>query len=261
MLLHKLLEQVLLLLLIARRLPHLLLLLIVHHLLDQAPGLAVELAQLTVLGHDLLHVDLGRVGRDVRPPRAARGLGDGDVDFLARSRACGIERPGRVVDFEGVRGVALLNGKREGYVNMSLQVNVRAGVFGFAPLAASKAKQNEWNEEGGYVMRLTSIMAAWPLICTLMWFFLMSTIKSFDLRFPGIGSVTSASASVCVHLYGNLDCSSSSLALASASSFARSEGVGEDVLAVEDMVAIGNISPPCLLQPILDRTQPMQQKV
>ena len=40
--------------------------------------------------------------------------------------------------------------------------------------------------------------------------------------------VMSRSWIVCVHLYGNLACSSASLARSSLSFFSRSEGVGED---------------------------------
>lgn len=53
-------------------------------------------------------------------------------------------------------------------------------------------------------------------------------MRSLDFKFPGIGTVTSSSESVWVHLYGRSDCSCSSLARSSTSFLARSEGVGDD---------------------------------
>lgn len=64
----KLLQKLHLLLLVARRPPRLLLALVIHHLLNHTPRLAVQVTQLRVLGHDLLYVDLGRAGNDMRPP-------------------------------------------------------------------------------------------------------------------------------------------------------------------------------------------------
>ena len=55
----------------------------------------------------------------------------------------------------------------------------------------------------------------------------MATMRSRPLRFEGTGTVMSTSPIVWVHLYGSLACSSCSLALASASFFSRSSGVGE----------------------------------
>ncbi len=73
----------------------------------------------------------------------------------------------------------------------------------------------------------TSMMGSWPLIPTLMCVFFNSTTKSRALRFPGMGTTTSASSSVCVHLYGSFDCSSSSLLRSSVSLRPRSDGVGD----------------------------------
>ena len=66
--LHKLVQHLLLLLLVTRRQALLLLALIIHHLLDHAPRLAVQVAELAVLRLDLGHVDLGRRRHDVLPP-------------------------------------------------------------------------------------------------------------------------------------------------------------------------------------------------
>ena len=88
----KLAQHLHLLLLLTRRLPQLLLPLVVHHLLDHAPRLAVQIAQLAVLGRDLGRVDLRRRGDDVRPPLHLVDLVQVDGDFLARGR--GLERPG-----------------------------------------------------------------------------------------------------------------------------------------------------------------------
>jgi hypothetical protein len=68
MLLLELLQEVQLLLLVAGGLAGLLLALVEHHLLDHAPCLSVEVAELAVLGLDLAGVDLGRRGDDMGPP-------------------------------------------------------------------------------------------------------------------------------------------------------------------------------------------------
>lgn len=113
----ELLQHVQLPLLLARRLPHLLLLLVVHHLLDHAPRLAVQIAQLAVLGRDLGRVEeAGRVGRDRGPPLLLVRLVEVDGDVLARGG--GLERPG------GFRGADLvgegtLRGKEGGDVRAS----------------------------------------------------------------------------------------------------------------------------------------------
>lgn len=75
--------------------------------------------------------------------------------------------------------------------------------------------------------RLTSIIGSCPLIPAFRLFFAILTSRSLPLKLAGICAVTSKSAIVCVHLYGSLLCSSSSLALASLSRRSRSEGVGE----------------------------------
>ena len=106
MLFLELLQQVQLLLLVARGLAHLLLPLIEHHLLDHAPRLAVQIAQVAVLGLDLARVDLGRAGDDVGPPLQLVRLVEVDLDVLARGG--GGERPGGVVDADGVGELALL---------------------------------------------------------------------------------------------------------------------------------------------------------
>ena len=101
MLLLKLLQQLILLLLFARRLAHLLLPLIVHHLLHHAARLAVQITQLAVLGRDLARVDLGCRGDNVSPPLHLVGLVEVNIEFFAGRS--GLERPGRVVDDDGVR--------------------------------------------------------------------------------------------------------------------------------------------------------------
>jgi hypothetical protein len=66
-----------------------------------------------------------------------------------------------------------------------------------------------------------------PLICTLRWVFFNSTMRSLAFRFPGMGTLTSASFSVCVHLYGSVACSSSSLLRSASSCCLRSSGEGD----------------------------------
>lgn len=101
MALLELLQHVQLPLLLARRLTHLLLPLVIHHLLDHAPRLAVQVAQLAVLGLDLGRVQEVRgVGGDRGPPLLLVGLVEVDGDVLARGG--GLERPG------GFRGVDLV---------------------------------------------------------------------------------------------------------------------------------------------------------
>jgi len=96
-----------LLLLLAARPAHLLLPLIVHHLADHAARLAVQVAEFTVLGHDFRRVDPGRRGDDVRPPFQLVGLVQVQRDlFLCRCRRR-FERPGRFVEEDRVRELAL----------------------------------------------------------------------------------------------------------------------------------------------------------
>jgi hypothetical protein len=105
MLLLELLQDIRLLLLVARRLALLLLPLIKHHFLDHTACLAVQVAQLAVLGLYLGGVDLGRGSDDVRPPLHLVYFVEVDGDFFAG--ADGGEGPGGVVDADGVREVAL----------------------------------------------------------------------------------------------------------------------------------------------------------
>lgn len=105
-LLLELLENVQLLLLVACWLALLLLLLVIHHLLDHTACLAVEIAQLAVLGRDLGGIDLGRRGNDVSPPFHLVHLVEMDGDFLFRSGGGG-ERPGGLIDTDGVGQFAL----------------------------------------------------------------------------------------------------------------------------------------------------------
>lgn len=104
-LLLELLEDVELLLLVAGGLAHLLLALVEHHLLDHAAGLAVEVAEVAVLGLDLGGVDLGGGGHDVGPPLELVDLVEVHGDLLAAGD--GLEGPGGVVDVDGVGEVAL----------------------------------------------------------------------------------------------------------------------------------------------------------
>ena len=93
MTLLELLQHVQLGLLLARRLPHLLLPLVKHHLLDHAPGLAVQVPELAVLGLDLGGVEEARgVGRDGGPPLLLVGLVEVDGDVFAGGG--GLEGPG-----------------------------------------------------------------------------------------------------------------------------------------------------------------------
>lgn len=108
MLTHELLEYVLLLLLLAVRLPLPLHLLIIHHLLDHAPRLAIQVAQLAVLRCDLRGVDFGRVGYDVCPPVRPGRLLQVNADVFAG--LCGLERPRAVVGEDGVGCVAVDEG-------------------------------------------------------------------------------------------------------------------------------------------------------
>lgn len=105
MLVLELLQDVQLLLLVARRLAHLLLALVEHHLLDHAAGLAVQIAEVAVLGLDLGGVDLGRGGHDVGPPLELVDLVQVDADLLAGGDR--LEGPGGVIDADRVREVAL----------------------------------------------------------------------------------------------------------------------------------------------------------
>ena len=95
MLLLEVLQHVELLTLVARRQTHLLLPLIEHHLLDHAPRLAVQVAQLAVLGLDLGRVEVvGRVGGDGGPPGHFAAFVEVDADFFGRARGRGFEGPG-----------------------------------------------------------------------------------------------------------------------------------------------------------------------
>lgn len=73
----------------------------------------------------------------------------------------------------------------------------------------------------------TSMIGVWPLIPTFSFDFVMTTSRSLPLMLAGTGTVMSTSWIVCVHLYGSCACSAASLALSSASFFARSSGVGD----------------------------------
>ena len=95
-----------LLLLITARLALLFLPLVIHHLLDHAAGLAVQVAELAVLGRDFGDVDARRGRDDMLPPLHLVGLRELDAQlFGARGRA--FQRPGRVVEEDGVGECAL----------------------------------------------------------------------------------------------------------------------------------------------------------
>ena len=104
---HELLERIILLLFLTSRFPLPLHLLVVHHLLDHAAGLAVQVAQLGVLGLDLGHVDLGRRRHHVRPPFRLVLLVQVDRDLLARGGRGRLQRPGAFVREDGAGEVAL----------------------------------------------------------------------------------------------------------------------------------------------------------
>lgn len=96
MLFLKLPQHLHLLPLLASRLAHLLLPLIIHHFLHHTPRLAVQIAQLRVLGRDLRGVDsVGRVADDRVPPFHLVRFVQVDADFFAGGR--GFERPGAFV--------------------------------------------------------------------------------------------------------------------------------------------------------------------
>lgn len=98
-------KHLLLLLLIRARKAHLLLFLVVHHLLDHRSGVAVEVAELAVLRGNFGGVDLGSGLDDVGPPFHLVDLVEVDGEFLARGS--GFKGPGRFVDVDGVRKIAL----------------------------------------------------------------------------------------------------------------------------------------------------------
>lgn len=103
---HELLQHVLLLLLIAALATRLLLALVIHHLLDHTAGLAVQVAELAVLGRDLGRVDLGCGRHDVRPPFHLVAFVEVDAQFFL-ARGQGFEGPGAVVGDYRVRERAL----------------------------------------------------------------------------------------------------------------------------------------------------------
>jgi len=99
----KLLQHLQLPLLLARRLPHLLLPLIIHHFLHHAPRLAVQIAQLRVLGLDFGGVEeVGGVGGDGGPPLHFVGFVEVEGYFFCGGGR-GFEGPGAFggVDFVG----------------------------------------------------------------------------------------------------------------------------------------------------------------
>lgn len=105
MLLLELLEDIQLLLFVTGGLASLFLPLVVHHLLHHAAGLAVQVAQLAVLGLDLAGIDLGRGRNDMRPPLHLVLLVQVNLDVLAGR--CWCEGPCGLVDANGVGKLAL----------------------------------------------------------------------------------------------------------------------------------------------------------
>lgn len=93
----ELLEDVHLLLLVGRGQASFLLALVEHHLLNHAPRVAVEIAQLAVLRRDLGDVNLWRTGDDMRPPLHLVGLVEVDLDRLCAATGVGRERPRAVL--------------------------------------------------------------------------------------------------------------------------------------------------------------------
>lgn len=107
MLLLEFLEDIHLLLLVRGRQASLLLSLVKHHLLNHAPGLAVEIGELGVFGLDLGDVDGGCAGNDVCPPLHLVDLVE--VDFYALGAVgVGGQGPSRVVDADRMGEIALL---------------------------------------------------------------------------------------------------------------------------------------------------------
>ena len=104
MLFLELAQHVCLARIVTRRPPQLLLPLIPHHLLDHAARLAVQVAQLAVLGRDFRCVDrVGRVGHDRRPPLHLVGFVEVEGDFFGGRGGGGGERPGGFVCVDSVR--------------------------------------------------------------------------------------------------------------------------------------------------------------
>lgn len=111
MLLLELLQDIGLFLLVAGGFALLLLPLVKHHLLHHTPSLAVEVAQLAVLGLYLGSVDLGRSGDDVGPPFQLVHLVEMD-GYLLFGAGRG-QRPGGVVNADRVRQFALEDGSAQ----------------------------------------------------------------------------------------------------------------------------------------------------
>lgn len=109
MLFLELLQNIQFFLLITGGLPCLLLPLVKHHFLDHTAGLAVEVSELAVLGRDLGGVDFWGGGDDVGPPFELVGFVEVDGDFFVGG-ACAGERPGGIVDLDGVGERALGGG-------------------------------------------------------------------------------------------------------------------------------------------------------
>lgn len=106
-LLLEFLEDIHLLLLVRGRQASLLLSLVKHHLLNHAPGLAVEIGELGVFGLDLGDVDGGCAGDDVCPPLHLVDLVEVDFYALGAVRVGG-QGPSRVVDADRMGEIALL---------------------------------------------------------------------------------------------------------------------------------------------------------
>lgn len=95
------LQHLHLLLFVAGRLAHLLLPLIIHHLLDHSPCLAIQIAQLAVLGRDLARIDRRRACNYMCPPLHLVDLFEVYAElFAGRGR---LQRPCWLVEIDGMR--------------------------------------------------------------------------------------------------------------------------------------------------------------
>lgn len=84
----------------------------------------------------------------------------------------------------------------------------------------------------------TSIRGSLPFNATLIFVLVNTTSRSLPRISAGTGIVTSASAIVCVHLYGRVACSFASFSLCSRSRRSRSAREGSvSVSGCEDIIA------------------------
>ena len=81
--------------------------LIVHHFLDHCAGFTIEIAETGIFRCNFGHINLGGRRHHMRPPFHLVRLVEVDVDFLARWGRGRLQGPGRFVDDDRVREIAL----------------------------------------------------------------------------------------------------------------------------------------------------------